>query len=175
MLKSLVKKIYNFLFFNYVPYMRIGRRRLHLYLLKFNSKKIGKNLNFQYGVVFQGTKNTIFGDDIDIGRFSYLSCGDQPCKIGNNVMIGSDVKLLTIQHGYKRIDIPMQKQKSIYSPIIICDDVWLGDGMNIISGDKPITIAKGIIVGAGSVVTKSLEVEYGIYAGVPAKLIKKRF
>jgi acetyltransferase-like isoleucine patch superfamily enzyme len=69
----------------------------------------------------------------------------------------------------------MQKQKSIYSPIIIGDDVWLGDGVKVISGSKPLKIARGIIVGAGSIVTKSLDTEYGIYAGVPAKLIKKRF
>jgi acetyltransferase-like isoleucine patch superfamily enzyme len=101
--------------------------------------------------------------------------GGVECKIGNNVMMGSDVKLITIEHGYKIKDIPMQKQKSIYSPIIIEDDVWLGDGVKVISGSKPLKIARGIIVGAGSIVTKSLDTEYGIYAGVPAKLIKKRF
>ena len=90
-------------------------------------------------------------------------------------MMGSDVKLLTIQHGYKRKDIPMQRQESIYSPIIIEDDVWLGDGVKVISGSKPLKIAKGVIVGAGFIVTKSLDIEYGIYAGCPAKFIKKRF
>ena len=155
--------------------MRFGRRKIHLFLLKFQSKRIGENFNFNYGVLFQGTKNTFFGNNIDIGRFSYISMGGVECKIGNNVMMGSDVKLITIEHGYKIKDIPMQKQKSIYSPIIIEDDVWLGDGVKVISGSKPLKIARGIIVGAGSIVTKSLDTEYGIYAGVPAKLIKKRF
>ena len=80
-MKKIIRKIYNYLFYVYVPYMRIGRRKVHLFLLKFNSKKVGKNLNFHYGVVFQGTKNTTFGDDIDIGRFSYLSLGGKSAKL----------------------------------------------------------------------------------------------
>lgn len=95
--------------------------------------------------------------------------------IGNNVMMGSDVKLLTIEHGYKDKTIPMQNQKSIYSPIVIEDDVWLGDGVKVISGNKSLRISKGIIVGAGSIVTKNLDIENGIYAGIPAKYIKSRF
>lgn len=95
--------------------------------------------------------------------------------IGNNVMMGSDVKLITIEHGYKDKAIPMQKQKSVYSPIIIEDDVWLGDGVKVISGSKSLKINKGIIVGAGSIVTKSLDIENGIYVGSPAKFLKSRF
>lgn len=104
-----------------------------------------------------------------------LSLGNEECRIGNNVMMGADVKLITIQHGYKDKSIPMQKQKSIYSPIIIEDDVWLGDGVKVISGSKPLKISKGIIVGAGSIVTKDLDREYGIYVGNPAKFLKGRF
>ena len=95
--------------------------------------------------------------------------------IGNNVMIGADVKLITIEHGYKDNSIPMQKQKSVYSPIVIEDDVWLGDGVKVISGSKSLKISKGIIVGAGSIVTKNLDIENGIYIGSPAKFLKSRF
>jgi len=95
--------------------------------------------------------------------------------IGNNVMMGADVKLITIEHGYKEKIIPMQKQQSVYSPIVIEDDVWLGDGVKVISGSKSLKISKGIIVGAGSIVTKDLDIEYGIYVGSPAKFLKSRF
>jgi len=95
--------------------------------------------------------------------------------IGNNVMLGVDVKLITIEHRNKDNSIPMQKQKSVYSPIIIEDDVWLGDGVKVISGSKSLKISKGIIVCAGSIVTKNLDVENGIYVGSPAKFLKGRF
>jgi len=55
--------------------------------------------------------------------------------------------------------------------VSIGNDVWIGSNVLIIEG---ITIGDGAIVGAGSLVTKDLE-PYGIYGGVPAKLIKKRF
>jgi len=54
---------------------------------------------------------------------------------------------------------------------IIGNDVWLGVNVVVIAGIK---IGDGVIIGANSVVTKDLE-DYGVYAGNPAKLIKKRF
>ncbi len=53
----------------------------------------------------------------------------------------------------------------------IGNDVWIGNNVIIMDG---VVIGDGVIVAAGAVVTKSLDA-YGIYAGVPAKLIKKRF
>lgn len=56
-------------------------------------------------------------------------------------------------------------------PIIIEDDVWLGNNVIVLSGVK---ISKGAIIAAGSVVTKSV-LPYTIVGGNPAKLIKERF
>lgn len=51
------------------------------------------------------------------------------------------------------------------------NDVWIGDGVVIVSG---VRLATGTVVGANAVVTKNTE-PYGIYAGQPAQLVKKRF
>lgn len=174
-MRRLLTKLFMFLFLDFVPYMRLGRKKFHLILLKLYSKKIGVNLNFHYGVIFHGTSKTTFGNNIDIGNGSMLGMGGQECIIGNNVMMGGDVKLITIEHGYKDKSIPMKLQKSIYSPIVIEDDVWLGDGVKVISGNKSVKISKGIIVGAGSIVTKDLNIENGIYVGSPARFLKSRF
>lgn len=50
------------------------------------------------------------------------------------------------------------------------DDVWIGAGVKILDGVK---IGKGCVIGANSVVTHSLK-PFGIYVGVPAKLLKYR-
>lgn len=50
-------------------------------------------------------------------------------------------------------------------------DVWIGGNCHIKSG---ITIANGAVIGMGSVVTKNVG-PYEIWAGNPAKLIRKRF
>ncbi len=52
--------------------------------------------------------------------------------------------------------------------ITIEDDCWLGTGCIILPG---ITMKKGTILGAGSVLTQDTE-EFSVYAGVPAKKIR---
>ena len=48
--------------------------------------------------------------------------------------------------------------------------MWIGYGAQILSG---VTIADGCVVAAGAIVTKDT-VEYGVYAGIPARIIKYR-
>lgn len=55
--------------------------------------------------------------------------------------------------------------------ILIENDVWIGEGVVIMSG---VTICDGSVVGAGAIVTKDVE-PYSIVAGVPARLVRKRF
>lgn len=56
-------------------------------------------------------------------------------------------------------------------PIVVEDDVWLGFRVTVLSG---VTIGRGAVVAAGSVVTKDVP-PYVIVGGVPAKVIKYRF
>lgn len=55
--------------------------------------------------------------------------------------------------------------------VIVGNDVWIGSEAVIMSG---VQIGDGAVVGARAVVTKDIE-PYAIYAGNPARLIKKRF
>lgn len=55
--------------------------------------------------------------------------------------------------------------------IIICNDVWIGYNVTILSG---VTIGNGAVIGANAVVSKDVE-PYSIVAGNPAREIKKRF
>ena len=59
----------------------------------------------------------------------------------------------------------------VYGDIVIDDGVWIGANATILSG---VHIAEGCVIAAGAIVTDDT-VPYGIYGGVPAKLIKMRF
>ena len=110
-------------------------------------------------------------NNADIGKF---------CSIAENVKIGFGIHpknfLSTnpIFYSLKSIFNNTFLKKNMFedrSKTYIGNDVLIGANVFINDG---ITINNGVIVAAGSVVTKDLK-PYGIYAGVPAKLIDQRF
>ena len=86
-------------------------------------------------------------------------------------MIGPRCIIYTRNHAFERTDIPMFRQgMSETKPVVINDDVWIGARVTILPG---VTVGKGAIIGAGSVVTKNIP-EYAIVGGISAKVIKFR-
>ena len=81
------------------------------------------------------------------------------CFIGHGVMFTND---LFSQGG------PARGDRTLYRETAIGNDVSLGSNATIL----PVKIADGCVVGAGAVVTKDLIVK-GVYAGNPARLIRK--
>lgn len=84
-------------------------------------------------------------------------------KIAKNVMFASGVKLISANH-----DFTDRKKHIKTNPIIIEENVWLGANVVVLPGVK---IGKNSIVGAGSVVTKDIELNV-IVVGNPAKKLK---
>ncbi|PJK27986.1 acyltransferase [Minwuia thermotolerans] len=91
-------------------------------------------------------------------------------EIGANVMLAPRVYLLDVDHRFERRDIPISKQGYLVRPVRIEDDVWIGTGAVITKG---VTIGRGAIIGANSVVTRDVPA-YAIAAGVPAMVVKGR-
>lgn len=109
------------------------------------------------------------GDNCTVQSFCFLG-GFGNIKIGNGVRIAPGAKMYSYEHSYNDISIPIYKQEVTPKEILVEDDVWVGSNAIITGG---VTIGKGSIIGAGAVVTKSVE-PFSIMGGVPAKLIKKR-
>ncbi len=85
--------------------------------------------------------------------------------IGNHVHITAGCKFLT-----HYLDTSAKGIEWLSGKIEIGEDSFIG--MDTIIA-KPVKIGKGVIIGAGSVVTKDIP-DYEIWAGNPAKFIKKR-
>ena len=110
-----------------------------------------------------------FGRNIHIGKNVFINAG---CKfqdqggifIGDNVLIGHNVVLATINH-----DLNPYDRHNIYQPIHIGDRAWIGSNAVITQG---VTIGEGAVVAAGAVVTKDVP-PLTVVGGVPAKVLKK--
>ena len=112
---------------------------------------------------------TDFGKNIKIGKNVFINSGchfqDQGgITIGNDVLIGHNVVLATINHDLA----PSQNRKNHYAPVTISNNVWIGSNATILPG---VTIGEWAVVAAGAVVTKNVE-PYTVVGGNPAKLIK---
>ena len=64
--------------------------------------------------------------------------------------------------------LPMDWSKVESRPVVIEDDVWIGFKSSILKG---VTIGRGAVVAAGSMVTKDIP-PYTLVAGNPAVVIK---
>lgn len=83
--------------------------------------------------------------------------------IEDNVLIGPDVKIVTVNH-----DIKDRHNICYFKPVIIKENAWICLGAIICPG---VTIGKNSVVAAGAVVTKDVP-DNTIVGGNPAKIIK---
>lgn len=111
------------------------------------------------------------GDNLGISC-SALYCADK-ITIGNNVRIGNDTAIYDTDfhdlNAANRTSIPEITSHIKTGPVVIEDNVFIGSSCTIL---KNVTIGRNSIVGAGSVVTKSIPADE-IWAGNPARFIKK--
>ena len=120
----------------------------------------------------RNAKNISLGFDTRITTNCIVWAGQtSKITIGDNVLIGPGVQLHASNHGYALGKGPMTYQERVEKDIILGNDVWIGGGSIVTAG---VTLADGIIVAAGSTVTKSFDEENIIIGGVPAKKIMKR-
>jgi acetyltransferase-like isoleucine patch superfamily enzyme len=151
-----------------------------------------------YPILYKaGIVNVDFGENVKVVE----PCNIYGCRIGDNCFIGPFTEIQKEVVIGKRTKV--QSHSFICELVTIGDDCFIGHGVMFINdlfasggpagGDKtkwistkigdhvsigsnatilPVTICNNVVIGAGAVVTKDIT-EPGIYAGNPAKLIRK--
>lgn len=165
------KKIYYCAYKMFAAWLPKSRHmKLAKKLRAFFAKNIiaycGENVNVeQHAELFPGVR---LGNRSGLGVRSEVS---GQVAVGDDVMIGPEVVIMTSNHRFDRTDIPMMDQGATEEkPVVIGNDVWIGRRAIILGG---VHVGDGSIIGAGAVVTKDVP-PYSVVAGVPARVIKKR-
>lgn len=116
------------------------------YINSLNGLKIGENVYLAHNVV-------LLGKDI---------------TIKDEVLIGPNTVVVSGNHTY--LNNSFRFGLSVSAPIEIQQGVWVGANSTILAGS---IIPEKSILAAGSVSNKKYSEKMSLYAGVPAKLIKK--
>jgi len=119
------------------------------------------------------------GNQVYVGKDVHIEAN---CRIGNYCLIANRVAIVgRHDHDFSAVGFPVRfspwvgsrrfPSQYVNEEAVIEDDVWLGYATIVLTG---VTVGRGSVVAAGSVVTRDIPA-YSIAAGVPAKVIGRRF
>lgn len=134
------------------------------FLLRSFGASIGKSVHIYASATITFPWNLEVGDWSAIGENTLIySVGK--IVIGEKVTISQNSHLCAASHDYRDVALPI-----ITAQVTVCDQAWVAADVFVAPG---VTVGKGAILGSRCVMTKDAE-EWGIYAGNPARFIKKR-
>lgn len=144
--------------------------------LSVNGVVIGNNVNLGNFSVIRCTgsfkklgKGIKIGDNCGFGDYCFFGAAGG-IQIGDNVIMGQNVRFHSENHNYSRLDIPIRMQGVTNKGINIEEDCWIGAGVVFLDG---VTVGKGSVIGANTVVNKDIP-PYSVAVGNPVKIIKNR-
>lgn len=134
---------------------------------KFDSNSIGLIQPCFFHIVNKD-KSIRIGDNVGISGSTLCAADD--IVIGSNVLIGSGCLISTTDsHPVHWEARRLEAGPAACAPVVIEDDVFIGARCIILKG---VTIGQGAVIGAGSVVTKSIPPRV-VAAGNPARVIRE--
>jgi acetyltransferase-like isoleucine patch superfamily enzyme len=148
---------------NRLEHLSVYRRTL---LLRRQLGSCGRDITVQFPVSISEMKRLHLGDHVSIAAFVHVRA-DGGIHVGDRVMVASHVAISTVTHDHQA---RVMWNTVVTKPIRIEDDVWIGAHAVILPG---VTIGRGAVVGAGSVVTHDVP-PFAVVTGVPARVQRYR-
>ena len=125
---------------------------------------------------YSSTKKTLkFGKNVQINDYVHITAMSKVI-IGDNVLMASKIYISDCTHGFyggsendsSPNEIPTSRSYEV-KHVVIENNVWLGEFVSVLPG---VTIGEGSIIGANSVVNKSIPPNC-IAVGSPARIVKR--
>lgn len=143
--------------------------RIKSAFLRAGGAKIGRRVVFYPGVWIMPLRGLRIGDDVDLAKGVLITTGGG-VTISDRVLVGYGTKILSANHSIPDRPNRIFDAGHVSAPVTIGRDAWIGAACVILPG---VEIGEGAVVGAGSVVTKSVP-PFAVCAGVPARTIRSR-
>ncbi len=157
--------------FNATDYADNGRKQE---LLREMLGSVGKGVHVDIDFHCEYGKNIFLGNKVII-NMNCTFVDNHRIEIGDNVLIASNVQIYTATHStdvHERMVWDWQEGDdicyTIARPVRIEDGVWIGGGAILLPG---VTIGKNSVIGAGSVVTRSIPANC-VAVGNPCRVIR---
>jgi acetyltransferase-like isoleucine patch superfamily enzyme len=138
----------------------------YLYIKKY-SKECGDNIYVGKGVVIKNIQNLTLRKNVSIHANCYLDASGG-IELGENVSIAHHSSLISFDHTWDHVEVPIKYNPIKKDKIQIDSDVWIGAGVRILKG---VTIQNKVVVAAGAVLPSDIYISNSIFGGVPAKKI----
>tara|TARA_R110002033_G_scaffold159077_2_gene195356 strand:- start:180 stop:695 length:516 start_codon:yes stop_codon:yes gene_type:complete len=141
--------------------------RFRGFLYSFGMAECGKDFQVTHDAILRGLQNLSVGNNVFIGNHTILLASDK-IKIENEVLIAPHCTIVSGDH--TSLNGSFRYGPSKTGEIFIAQGSWIGTnctvGMNSV-------VPNGSILGANSFLNKKFDQEKSLYAGSPAKLIKR--
>jgi len=156
-----------FIFLNYIKKIL---RKLIIEIHKYINYDVFRNNVILFGIPNLIKKeNIVLGHNVRINDNVFIH-GGGGVEIRKNTTLSYGVSIISTGYDTKNWNLNKIRKQHLSEKIVIGENVWVCANVTILSG---VTIKDDIIIAAGSVVKNDLLSSGFLYAGVPAKKIKK--
>ncbi|MBB6638171.1 acyltransferase [Cohnella thailandensis] len=147
---------------------KIHRIKASKFIKQLNAKKSNLQI-FGLPLTIINPENIKIGNNCRINEHVFFH-GGGGILIGNDVTFSAYSKIISWTYDTSDWINNYVKKDHVGQLVEIGDGAWIGAGAIILPGVK--IAGKGVIIAAGSVVTKDIREDFVLVGGIPARVIK---